>query len=72
MGIYKFHNELRNKLKSIDSEFKQEFYEKTKEFFYFLQLNADELNNIPFEYFMHFIFIINSENYSDFKKIIEN
>lgn len=64
--------ELRNKLKSIDSEFKQEFYEKTKEFFYFLQLNADELNNIPFEYFMHFIFIINSENYSDFKKIIEN
>lgn len=60
--------ELRNKLKSISNDYKQEFFEKTKEFYYFLELNTDELNKIPFEYFIHFIFIVNSEDYSDFKK----
>ncbi len=60
--------ELRNKLKSIDVESKQEFFEKTKEFYYFLELSSDEVNNIPFEYFMHFIFVVNSDDYTDFIK----
>lgn len=60
--------ELRNKLKSIDDENKQEFFEKTKEFYYFLELSSDEINNIPYEYFMHFIFVVNSKDYSDFIK----
>ena len=47
---------------------KEEFFEKTKEFYYFLDLDSDEVNNIPFEYFMHFIFVVNSEDYSDFLK----
>ena len=60
--------ELRNKLKSIDDNNKQEFFEKTKEFYYFLELSSDEVNNIPYEYFMHFISVINSEDYNDFIK----
>ena len=60
--------ELKNKLKSIDENHKQEFFEKTKEFYYFLELDSDEVNNIPFEYFMHFIFVVNSDDYSDFIK----
>ena len=60
--------ELRNKLKSIDENSKQEFFEKTKEFYYFLELDSDEVNNIPFEYFMHFIFVVNSDDYAEFKK----
>ena len=60
--------ELRNKLKSIDKDYKQEFFEKTKEFYYFLELNSDEVNEIPFEYFMHFIFVVNSDDYEDFIK----
>ena len=60
--------ELRNKLKSIDEENKQEFFEKTKEFYYFLELSSDEVNNLPYEYFMHFISVINSENYNDLIK----
>lgn len=60
--------ELRNKLNSIDDKSKEEFFEKTKEFYYFLELDSDEVNNIPFEYFMHFIFVVNSEDYSDFLK----
>ena len=60
--------ELRNKLKSIDENSKQEFFEKTKEFYYFLGLDSDEINNIPFEYFMHFIFIVNSDNFQEFIK----
>lgn len=60
--------ELRNKMKSIDNDFKQEFFEKTKEFYYFLELGSDEINHIPFVYFIHFIHVINSENYFDFIK----
>ena len=58
--------ELRNKLKSIDEKYKQEFFEKTKEFYYFLELSSDEVNSIPFDYFMHFIFVVNSQNYEEF------
>ena len=60
--------ELRNKLKSIDEDSKQEFFEKTKEFYYFLELSSDEVNSIPYEYFMHFIFVVNSNDYEEFIK----
>ena len=60
--------ELRNKLKSIDEDSKQEFFEKTKEFYYFLELSSDEVNSIPYEYFMHFIFVVNSKDYDEFIK----
>ena len=60
--------ELRNKLKSIDEDSKQEFFEKTKEFYYSLELSSDEVNSIPYEYFMHFIFVVNSKDYEEFIK----
>ena len=60
--------ELRNKLKSIDEDSKQEFFEKTKEFYYFLELSSDEVNSIPYEYFIHFIFVVNSKDYDEFIK----
>ena len=60
--------ELRNKLKSIDDDSKQEFFEKTKEFYYSLELSSDEVNSIPYEYFMHFIFVVNSKDYEEFIK----
>ena len=60
--------ELRNKLKSIDEDSKQEFFEKTKEFYYSLELSSDEVNSIPYEYFMHFIFVVNSNDYEEFIK----
>lgn len=62
--------ELKNKLKSIDENSKQEFFEKTKEFYYFLELKLDEIDEIPFKYFMHYIFVLNSKNYIDFIKNI--
>lgn len=64
--------ELRNKLKSIDEENKLEFFEKVKEFYYFLELSSDEVNNLPFEYFIHFIFAVNSKDYLEFIKNEEN
>ena len=60
--------ELRNKLKSIDEDSKQELFKKTKEFYYFLELSSDEVNSIPYEYFMHFIFVVNSNDYEEFIK----
>ena len=59
--------ELRNKLKSIDDDLKQEFFRKSKKFFFSLNLTIDELNDIPFEYFLHYLFVINSKDYISFK-----
>lgn len=59
--------ELRNKLISIDDEYKEDFFEKSKKFFYSLNLSIEDFNNIPFEYFAHYIFIINSGSHEIFK-----
>ena len=59
--------ELRNKLISIDEVYKEDFFIKSKEFFYSLNLSVDEFDDIPFEYFTHYIFVINSKHYVDFK-----
>lgn len=58
--------ELRNKLFSIDDQYKEEFFKKSKEFFYSLNLTISDFNNIPSEYFVHFCFVINSKDYEDF------
>ena len=59
--------ELRNKLNSIDDSLKQDFFDKSKEYFYSLNLTIDDFDNVPFEFFAYFIFVINSNDYFDFK-----
>ena len=59
--------ELRNKLNSIDDSLKQDFFDKSKEYFYSLNLTIDDFDNVPFEFFAHYIFVINSNDYFDFK-----
>ena len=63
--------ELRNKLYSIDEEYKEDFFKKSREFFYSLELTVDDFENIPFEYFTHFMFVINSRDYSNFTSLYE-
>jgi len=62
--------ELRNKLDSIQDNFKEEFFEKSLQFFYSLNLTVEDFDNIPFEYFTHFLFVINSENYDDLNSFL--
>ena len=59
--------ELRNKQNTIADEFKDEFFETSKNFFYSLDLTIDDLEKIPFEYFTHFLYVINSKEYMDLK-----
>ena len=58
--------ELKNKLKSIDENFKQIFFERSKQFFYSLDLCIDDFNDIQDENFVYFSLIINSKDYKEF------
>lgn len=58
--------ELRNKLNSIDEKYKNFFFDKSKKFFYSLNLTVDDFENLSFELFIYFIFVINSRDYLDF------
>ncbi len=63
--------ELKNKLKSIDECFKQDFFEMSKQFFYSLNLCGDDFNDISDENFIYFFLVINSKNYNEFYLIFE-
>lgn len=58
--------ELSNKLSYIDDEYKNQFFQKSKQIFHSFSNYGVDLNSLSFEYFMKYILIINSDDYNQF------
>ena len=59
--------EFKIKLENIDSNFKAEYFLKIKKFFETMKVTMNDFKNLKFEYFLFYIFITNSNNYSEFE-----